>query len=137
MRKGIAPPRKNPKITGCKYPYSITPFLISCVVLFILSSSAIAEEAYEYFRDNCYSCHTIGGGRLTGPDLKDLEERRDREWSLNFIQNPKAVVDSGDPYAQEIFDDAGGVLMPAPARMTHELGESLLDLIAAESKLEE
>ena len=63
------------------------------------SAQAPSEEAYEYFSLNCKSCHTIGGGKLTGPDLKGVMDRADREWLVEFIQHPKAVIDSGDAYA--------------------------------------
>lgn len=95
-----------------------------------------SEEAYKYFEANCQSCHTIGGGRLAGPDLKGLLERRERAWLQNFLINPKAVIDSGDAYAQEIFREARGVYMPTPPGITRELADKLLDVIAIESPKE-
>lgn len=44
------------------------------------SRRVAAQETADYFRQNCTSCHTIGGGRLTGPDLKDVEGRKDSDW---------------------------------------------------------
>jgi DNA-binding IscR family transcriptional regulator len=70
-----------------------------------------SEETIEFFRQNCSSCHTIGGGRLAGPDLKDASKRRPRPWLREFIRDPKAVIDRGDPYAQKIFQAAGRVYM--------------------------
>ena len=57
------------------------------------------------------SCHTIGGGRLTGPDLKGVTERADEAWLVDFILDPKGVIDSGDPYAAELLREARGVYM--------------------------
>jgi mono/diheme cytochrome c family protein len=37
------------------------------------------QEAADFFRQNCISCHTVGGGRLTGPDLKNVTQRKERE----------------------------------------------------------
>jgi mono/diheme cytochrome c family protein len=82
------------------------------------------------------NCHTIGGGRLTGPDLKDLSQRQEREWLVNFLMDPRGMIASGDPYAQRIYEEARNVPMPNMPGMTRELAESLLDLIEAESKLE-
>ncbi len=95
-----------------------------------------AQEAETYFRQNCASCHTIGGGVLTGPDLKDVGVRRDRDWLINFIQYPQRVIDSGDAYAQELVRAARGVIMPPPPGMTRELAAALLDLIELESAKE-
>ncbi len=100
----------------------------------------LGQDTPDYFRQNCMSCHTIGGGRLTGPDLKGITERQqpNREWLIDFMMNPKAVIDSGDAHARKIFDESGGVvIMPTPPGMTQERAENVLDLIAAESKLEE
>ncbi len=38
-----------------------------------------AQQPADYFRQNCMSCHTIGGGQLTGPELKGVTERQNRE----------------------------------------------------------
>ncbi|GBC80289.1 hypothetical protein HRbin09_01524 [bacterium HR09] len=112
----------------------------SLAVLMVLWASGLGAaevpEAAQDFRLNCMSCHTIGGGRLTGPDLKDVEARKDRAWLVRFIQNPKQMLDSGDPYALRLRDEARGVIMPTLPGMTKERAERLLDLIAAESKLE-
>lgn len=97
---------------------------------------APSEEAYKYFELNCQSCHTIGGGKLAGPDLKGALDRKDREWLTAFVTNPKAVIDSGDAYAQGLLREARGVVMPTPAGMTKDLAGKLIDLIAIESAAE-
>ncbi|MFO0981315.1 MAG: c-type cytochrome [Planctomycetota bacterium] len=99
-------------------------------------AQTVSEEAVQFFKQNCTSCHTIGGGRLAGPDLKDAGKRQAREWHLRYLQNPKAMIDSGDAYAQKIFEEARGVYMPTVPGMTRDRAASLLDLIDAESLLE-
>ena len=79
---------------------------------------ARAQDAAAYFKQNCVSCHTIGGGRLTGPDLKDVTARRDHAWLLRYMPNPKAMIDGGDPAAVQLFQEARGVLMPSLPGMT-------------------
>lgn len=101
-----------------------------------LRSSLYAQEAADYFKQNCVSCHTIGGGRLTGPDLKNVQDRKDRAWLVQFMMDPKAKLDAGDPYALQLQKDARGAVMPTIVGMNKARSESLLDLIIAESKLE-
>ncbi len=108
--------------------------LFSAAILF--AATASAQDAAQYFRQNCASCHTIGGGRLTGPDLKNVEDRKDRAWLTRFLLDPPTVLGSGDPYAAKLQEEARGVVMPKPPGITRDLAEQLLDLIAAESKLE-
>jgi len=97
---------------------------------------AFGQDTPDYFDQNCKGCHTIGGGRLAGPDLKDLSKRQEREWLVSFLMNPKAVIDSGDSYAQKIFDESRGLYMPTPPGINKNRAEKLLDLIEAESLLE-
>jgi mono/diheme cytochrome c family protein len=96
-----------------------------------------AQQPADDFRQNCSNCHTIGGGRLTGPDLKDVAQRQQRDWLIRFIQGPKSMIDGGDPYARELLQQARGVVMPSIAGMTPGRAGALLDLIEAESQLEE
>ena len=100
------------------------------------SQDAPSEEAGDYFKRNCASCHTIGGGRLAGPDLKGAVGRRDAAWLAAFIVDPKAAIDAGDPYARKLLEDARGVVMPSVPGLARPLADKLVALIAYESKLE-
>jgi mono/diheme cytochrome c family protein len=107
------------------------------VALFaVLASPAWAEDPVSDFKQKCSSCHTIGGGKLTGPDLKDVSKRKDREWLTRFIVDPGAVIDSGDSYAAELLRNFNNVRMPNISGMSTKRAELLLDLIDAESQLE-
>ena len=111
-------------------------FLLS-ILLLVFPWRADAQSAAGFFQQRCGMCHTIGGGRLVGPDLKDVTKRKDREWLEHFILNPKAVIDSGDAYALELQQNSRGIVMPSPPGITPEMADSLLDLIQAESALPE
>lgn len=100
-------------------------------------SAAASEETTEFFRRQCARCHTIGGGRLTGPDLANVHQRRDREWLVRFLLDPQAMIDAGDPYALEMLESARGVVMPQVAGMDDARARALLDLIERESVLED
>ena len=102
-----------------------------------LATTARAQDAAPYFRQNCASCHTIGGGRLTGPDLRNIHQRQDRGWLARFMVNPKGMIDAGDPYATKLKQEARDVVMPSIPTLKPELVEVLLDLIEAESQLEQ
>jgi cytochrome c2 len=99
------------------------------------TSPAAAQDAADYFRDNCISCHTIGGGRLTGPDLKNVTQRKERAWLVQFLQSPQAMMDKADSYALKLQEEARGVVMPVVPGMSPGVAELLLTLIEAESKL--
>lgn len=100
------------------------------------AADPVSEETVAYFRQNCTSCHTIGGGKLVGPDLKDVTKRRDREQLARFILDPKAAIDTGDEYLRKLFAAANNVYMTTPAGMTRDRVTKMLDLIEQESALE-
>ena len=110
--------------------------MVCCLAAGLSAQQPPSEETIAYFEQNCQQCHTIGGGVLTGPDLKDVTKRRDKAWLTKFIRNPKAIMDSGDPYARKLLKDFKGQIMPALPGLTADRAGKLVDLIAAESKLE-
>ena len=114
---------------------SAVPILV--MVFACWGPAAHGQDTPDYFRQNCLNCHTIGGGPLSGPDLKNVTERQDREWLIRFMQNPQAVIASGDPYALKILEESRNIPMPILPGMTRDRAERLLDLIEAESQLEE
>jgi len=91
--------------------------------------------AGRFFGQNCAGCHTIGGGRLTGPDLKDVTKRRDRDWLIKLLLNPNSVMHSGDPYALDLLAKARGIIMPNIFGMTRERAETLLDFLDTQSQM--
>jgi len=118
--------------SGCRY-FRFPLFLL--LISFTYSQS-LAQTPAEFFKKNCASCHTIGGGRLTGPDLKDVSKRQSRDWLVKWILDPDGVLKSGDPYAVKMQKESRGAVMTRAPGITSEMANALLDLIAAESKLE-
>jgi mono/diheme cytochrome c family protein len=107
-----------------------------------LAPAARADGDADDYRANCASCHTIGGGRLVGPDLKGVTDRvgkggaPSRAWLVDFIVKPRDVLESGDPYAASLKDQARGAVMSPIAGMTAARAEKLLRTIEAESAKE-
>jgi mono/diheme cytochrome c family protein len=109
--------------------------IVLAVVALLVAGVAYGDPAAVYYRQNCMSCHTIGGGRLVGPDLKDVESRKDRQWLAQFIVNPKQLLDAGDPYALRLKEESRGAIMPNISGLDMAKADALLTLIAKESAL--
>jgi mono/diheme cytochrome c family protein len=62
-----------------------------------------ANDGEAIFKQECAGCHTIGGGRLVGPDLKDVTQRQSLDWLKAFISAPDKVIASGDPTAKQLL----------------------------------
>jgi len=59
----------------------------------------------------CYTCHTIGKGRLAGPDLLGVTERRSHDWLKRWLKDPTAMIGS-DSIADAMVAEAKNVRMP-------------------------
>jgi cytochrome c551/c552 len=59
----------------------------------------------------CNACHTIGKGKLAGPDLMGVTQRRSHDWLKRWLKDPPAMIGS-DSIADAMVADAKGVKMP-------------------------
>lgn len=64
----------------------------------VAQAAPAPHEGGKLFQQYCVSCHTVGGGRLVGPDLKGVTERRSHEWLVRFITEPEQMR-KADPIA--------------------------------------
>lgn len=70
------------------------------------------DEGKYYFQQKCSTCHTVGGGTLVGPDLKDVLKRREKKWVERFVMEPDKVIASGDQTATALLKEFKNVPMP-------------------------
>lgn len=70
-----------------------------------------AADGKAIYDEKCVGCHTIGGGKLTGPDLKDVTKRRDPAWIKAFIADPPKML-ATDPIAQQMLKENNNYSMP-------------------------
>ena len=78
-----------------------------------LAQDGWSEETGEQtFKTICFACHTIGGGRLVGPDLAGVHEKRSQEWLENFVKSSQSMMNDGDPDAIALFEEFNRIPMP-------------------------
>ncbi len=69
------------------------------------------EKGEALFKSKgCVACHTIGKGKLVGPDLKGVTQRRDQEWLTKWLKDPDTMILT-DPTAKELLKE---FLVPMP-----------------------
>lgn len=71
-----------------------------------------ASKGEGIFKAKCAACHTVGGGKLVGPDLKGVMTRRDTAWLSGWIKAPDKVLASGDSIAVKLFAEYNNIPMP-------------------------
>ena len=71
-----------------------------------------SEEGHAIFEQKCAACHTIGGGKLVGPDLKGVTEQREKDWLARWISAPDKMLAEKDPTAVQLLQEFNGVPMP-------------------------
>ena len=75
-----------------------------------------SEEAIalgrQLFTGNCTVCHAINEV-VVGPALHGVHERRPVPWIKAFIKNSQKVIQSGDAYAVNIFNQYSKTVMPS------------------------
>lgn len=59
-----------------------------------LAAGTEIEKGKKVFEEKrCSVCHAIGGkGGKIGPDLSDIGNKRDADWLMKFLQDPKGTI---------------------------------------------
>lgn len=70
------------------------------------------DPGQSIFEQQCNACHTIGGGKLVGPDLEGVTAQRDRDWLIQWITEPDKMLAQGDPIATQLLQEYQQVPMP-------------------------
>ena len=92
--------------------------LVALLAVFVISNAQASPpvqstlDGEAIFKDNCAGCHTIGGGKSVGPDLKGVTQLRDRQWLIDFIASPDTVLAAGDPIAVALLQEYNNIAMP-------------------------
>jgi len=76
-----------------------------------ISQGKAAETGQQIFQSLCAACHTIGKGKLVGPDLAGVTSRREDDWLVRQIKEPDRLLAENDPIATQLLQEANNVPM--------------------------
>ncbi len=103
---------KRSNMSNIKACRATSNLLCSILFLAFLSlnfnnvSAQDVEAGQKLFKQNCATCHRIDDKMSTGPGLAGVEERvPSKEWLYQWIKNNNALRESGDAYANKIFNE--------------------------------
>lgn len=108
--------------------FSAIFFFISVVSPIIVSG----QNGEEIFKKACSACHTVGGGKLVGPDLNGIATLRSEEWLEKWIISSQTLISSGDADAKAIFEEYHNIPMPDQDLSDAEL-KGVIQYIKSES----
>lgn len=87
-------------------------FLLPAVLLAVtISTKSFSQEGEKLFKGNCGICHTVGKGKLVGPDLKGVDTRHEQAWLLKWIKSSQTMIKSGDRTAVQLYNDNANLVM--------------------------
>jgi mono/diheme cytochrome c family protein len=107
------------------------PSLLSLIFIITISifHPASAQDTVaggEQLFTPCKACHTLGKGKLIGPDLYGVTKRLDRTWITHFIRNSQELLQAKDPEAVKVWEEHNKIPMP-PFSYNDNQMKSLLD----------
>jgi cytochrome c2 len=91
------------------------------------------ERGKAIFKTNCAACHKLEG-KLIGPELLKITDKRDAEWLKAWIKDNNALAASGDKLAIEVQESNPAVMTPFPQLSDQDLEDILKYLAVGDVK---
>lgn len=77
----------------------------------IPTDAAVIGAGKALYENNCTQCHGLGEEVIVGPGLKGVHARRPLPWLIKWIRNSTVLINSGDAYANEVYNKFGKTQM--------------------------
>ena len=94
-----------------RWRFPVLGILVSVIWWGSFAHSRAATPGQEIFEDQCAACHTIGKGRLVGPDLAGVTARREESWLQRQIDDPEGLIEENDPIALQLLKESDDMPM--------------------------
>lgn len=69
----------------------------------VLADSAAIASGEAIFKQDCSACHSFDRDAI-GPRLGGVTASAPGEWIMNFVSDPKKMIESGDERANKLYD---------------------------------
>lgn len=123
-----------------KHRNSTSKVLGFCLAFLLAFSTSIFAQGdpvagKSLFNSNCAACHKLDKD-MTGPALRGVAERLEKDWLFEWIRNSSKMIKAGDPYAVEIFEKYNKTAMTAFPQLSDADLENILAYTSEEKKAE-
>lgn len=103
--------------------------LVFSSLILLMSFGAFAQDGEKLFKQNCATCHLPTEKGMVGPGLAGISERTPgRDWIIQWVKSPAAMIESGDAYANSIKDYSPSMMTDFGYLSDEEIG-SIIDYI--------
>ncbi|WP_203294462.1 c-type cytochrome [Luteirhabdus pelagi] len=92
------------------------------------------EAGERLFKANCAACHKLDK-RATGPALRGVADKYDREWLYAWIKNSQELIASGDQQAVALFEEYNQSVMTAFPQLSNTDIDNILAYTSQEKKV--
>ena len=101
---------------------SFSKIFFSLAITLTISLNAFSQDAAkgkEIFNANCAACHKLDA-KATGPALRGVAAKYDKEWLYKWIKNSGELIKSGDAQAVKVYEENNKVAMTAFPQLSNE-----------------
>lgn len=100
----------------------------------VTTSAEDIAEGDKIFNTFCISCHSVGAGPRIGPDLHNVEQRRDRDWLVKWMKDPIGMGQT-DEVGKQLFAEWKSVPMPNPNLNDKQIAQVLAYMADTSAKI--
>lgn len=83
------------------------------------SGSGDPAKGKELFNANCAACHKLDA-KMTGPALRGVGDKYDKEWLYKWVKNSSDLIKSGDAKAVKVYEEFAKANMTAFPQLSTE-----------------
>jgi cytochrome c1 len=100
-------------ITGFSKRWWVPALGVLMIIIWLgpIKHGKAAETGQQIYQSRCTACHTIGKGKLIGPDLAGVTLRREEGWLKRQIKEPDRLLAENDPIATQLLQESNNVPM--------------------------
>jgi mono/diheme cytochrome c family protein len=104
---------------------TVAPAADAAAVTAAPAGAGDAAAGKALFNSNCAACHKLDA-KMTGPALRGVIERHDKEWLYKWIHNSSEMIKAGDAAAVKLFNENNkSVMTPFPQLSTTDIDNIL------------
>jgi len=90
--------------TSCWFGLILVGILMQGIVPAMGADRGKGEVVYK--KKGCAACHAVDGkGGKIGPDLSAIGNKRDSDWLMKFLKDPKGTVPGSKHMTAKVNDD--------------------------------